>query len=220
IPYHVSYPQIFKEDHRVTKHKRMAQLVSIVAALITDSLMYSCHSLFGLLSLFASFRRFRELPLCLCKLFLFLCEKPRGFYLLSIAQSKKGAKSSIGSHCFSTFRKGKGFNLAGKADIPFPGTGAANRAGLYTAGYRTMKLDLYMPNLRENKLAVLYLEPGLGKGKRVISRTRAEARIARIVSLLYSSKEGIHRAIQSLQYILEHLRMDCLKILTKRFDLR
>src|SRR5439155_24266981 len=58
IPYHGSYPQIFKEDHSIADNKRMAQLVSIVAALITDSLMYSCHFLSGFLSLFASFRRF------------------------------------------------------------------------------------------------------------------------------------------------------------------
>ena len=83
-----------------------------------------------------------------------------------------------------------------------------------------MQDDLDMPDLRENEPAIFDLKAALRIGKRVISSARSKSWIARLFTILDSTKESIKAFIETLQYILQYLAMNRVEIEPVFLDLR
>src|ERR1700687_25893 len=83
-----------------------------------------------------------------------------------------------------------------------------------------MKLDLDGPDLRNVQVAAVHVEAELGIGDRIEPVRRAEAREPGTVASTHPRKEATEGAIDTVQDVLQHLRVDPCHVWALRLDRR
>lgn len=187
-----------------------ALLMSKVAPAVGDSLMDPRDNLPGLLPLWSPVLGFRELPLLPGQVLLVLAEELGSRDGFSGREGGEGEKAYINAYGFIGSRQRDSFRFTGETDEPFAGGSTPNGAGLGRAFQRPMKDDSELADLGELQ-SVAFEFPaniGLRESEAVVALKAPEARVSRLFSSLYSSKEGFKGQVNTHSHVLKNLGMD------------
>jgi len=208
IPEHPSNVQLLKNYDSKLVHKIPAQLMGKVFTAIADSFVPPRNHFVD----FLAFRRSlwnRTQFLLGFRQCLFIAAKETGIVdLLSGRKRGKGLQSHVDADRFIGGRKWLRVGFHGKASEPFASSTPADSQRSDFAFNRSVQFEFNAPNLGQSQLAALDAESRLRIGQTVVSETRTEARETWFLSALQSTKESIECFIQSLQGLLQNLRVN------------
>ncbi|HMF56243.1 MAG TPA: hypothetical protein VK619_07845 [Pyrinomonadaceae bacterium] len=206
IANHASNVQILKDNESEQRNERVAQLMSKIAATISDAFMDAP-------------RHFPFLPsLRFSQRFLI---RPKESWIGNVfASGKRGevAESNINSNGSIILwqRYGRAFHR--EARIPLARCGARDSESLNFTFNRAMQLDSHVSDFRQQQLAVVESKAGLSVGERVVSLARAKAREASLLLCLDAPKESVKRLFYSLENILQDLGMYARNVMANLLD--
>lgn len=169
---------------------------------------------------FSEVFEFVQFPLDFCQLLLGLPKEPGVFHLLAIGQVGKVLESNIYAYVRPLVILGNfypGFNREHRKPFgPFPFE--ANSFDL--AHDFPVQFNLDSSNFREGQLIVFERPAKLRIGQGVVAVGTLIAGIAGVFSQIYPAKESVKSFVNSVQQILQSLRIDHIHIRTHFFDSR
>ena len=213
IVYHPVDVEVFHCDETELVNDPTGMLVSEVLAFPFGTLMHPSNDFPFMVSLTGALLSFGEVTLGFGQSLLFVAKKSRFFNFLAIGKSRKGFESDVNTYLSRIVRQFLRLIVAREAHVPLPCGGSGDSTSLRSPLHWSVKSNLDVPNLGEDKLATLdgTARWDLRKGDAIVPAFTLKSGISRFLTCLQSSKESFHSQVDTNGYILEDLRMDSFK---------
>ncbi len=210
--------QIFDGNRAVAVDDATTNLVLKVRTLIKDVLVCALQKLHGFPATVRAFLASRYFALCNSQLLLRFPVVARIINLSSIRECGEREQANIYADALCPNRQRLCLHFNRKARIP-PPCFTLDRQGLDLSFNLTMQLDFDLADFRQAEMRTLQRESELRIGERVITGARTKARESGFAPALHSSKERFESLINSMQGVLQDLRMDAVEIRSELLDL-
>lgn len=191
--------QIFDGDHAVVIDKPSADLVMKVRALVSDMNMRPLEKLYGLSPAIASLLTSCHLALRASQFRLRLSVVARAVYLRAVRQRGECGQANVNAYLFRAGGERLQFTLAREYSKPSTRF-TLNGQCLNLPFNRPVEFDFNFTDLRESQAISIQSVADLAKRDAVVASERAEAREARCLFRLYSSKESVEGQCDAFQH--------------------
>jgi hypothetical protein len=209
--------QVFYGNHAVVIYQPSRNLVVKVRALIADVCVRPLEQLHGFTSAVRTFLTTGYSALCVPQLNLRFSVPAWVINHHSVTQGSKREQANIHADSLGAWRQWFRFALYREASKPTSGF-TLDSERLNLTFNQAMQFYLDLADFRERQLRALNRKAKLWVGERIITRMGAEARKASFSFALHAGKERLERLINSVQRVLQHLRIDAVQFGTCLFD--
>lgn len=210
--------QIFNDNRAVVIDEFARFFVVKISALISDVNVGALEQLHRFPATVRAALAPRNLALCDSQMLLRLSIPAWIVNLPSVRERGECQQANINADTFRAHGQRLRFTLNGETRKPSSGF-TLDREGLNLSFNLTMKFDFDLADFREAEMRTLQREAELRIGERVITGARTEARKSCLSLALHAPKERLERLINSMQRVLENLRIDTVQLWTRFFDL-
>ncbi len=211
--------QIFDGYHAIIVDQPTRNLVVKVRPLIMDVRVRSLQKLYGFPATMRTFLSSGNLTLCLAEFCLCLTVVAWIVNLRSIRKRGKRGQANIYADAFKRRGQVLRFTLNGKTREPSSGFALYGKR-LNLALQRAMQFDFDLADFRQAQMRPLHGKAELRIGERIVSGAGTKARESGFVPAFHAGKEGFESLINTVQGVLQNLRIDIFKFFARRFDFR
>lgn len=198
--------QIFDRNEAVCVNDLPRLFVVEVSPLISDVIMKPPKQQYGFASSVATLFPSRYAPLQPSQSPLGRAKPTRVFNPRSVAQSRERSQSNIDANSVRAVRQQVWLYVNGQQRKP-PTRFPFNSQGLNCSLERSVQFDPHLTNLRETQFISGQRISDLAEGNTVVASDGAEPREPRFIARPDAAKESLESQIDSLQNVLQHLRM-------------
>ncbi len=215
--------QVLDSDNSEVRHQPMTDFVVKVRALVSDVRVCAPKKLNGFPATVRAFLATGNFALRLAECGLCRSGVARVINLCAIGERGKRSQADIYADAGSGDRQRLCFTLDRETGVPTSGF-TLNRERLRSAFKRTMQFDFDFADFRQTQMRAVERKSELRIGERVVACAGTEAwesdaRASRFRLPLHPSKERFERLVNSVQRVLQYLRVDAAQLRSDFFNL-